>query len=112
LHGHGDPLIRAVSRFEHALLAVKGGSAASYEIVWDRHPDGAAQALETGAEVLAPEPNTLYRTHVARDLPGMMACVRETEEANSELRSEGATNLSEILWCPCSRYQRSMEVFK
>ena len=84
LHDHGDPLIRAVSRFEHAVLAVKGGSAASYEIVWDRHPDGVAQALETGAELPAPEPNTLYRMHVARDLPGMIACVRETEEANSE----------------------------
>jgi hypothetical protein len=80
LHGHDDPLIRALSRFEHAFLAVKAGSTESYEILWDRDPDALVLALETGAELPAPEPGALYRMRISRDLPGMIACVYETED--------------------------------
>jgi hypothetical protein len=84
LHDHDDPLIRAVARFEHALLAVKAGSPDSYEILWDRHPDAVVHALESGAELPVAESDALYRMRVARELPGMVACIRESEEANSE----------------------------
>jgi hypothetical protein len=77
LHGHANPLVRAVSRFEHALLAIGGGSTDSYEIVWDRHPDVVVHALDTGAELPPPEPGILYRMRVDSELRGTVACVQE-----------------------------------
>jgi len=79
LHGYDDPLVRAVSRFEHALLAIKAGSTDTYEIVWDRHPDRVVHALETGAALPPPEAHTLYRMHASSQLPGTVACVQEDE---------------------------------
>lgn len=77
LQNHADPLIRATARFERALLAVRGGSAESYEIVWDRHPDVVVHALDTGAELPPSEPDVVYRMRVAGELPAMIACVCE-----------------------------------
>lgn len=87
LRGHSDPLVQAVSRFEHALLAIKAGSADTYEVVWDRHPDRVVQALETGAALPPPEADTLYRMRASSKLPGTVACIQETSEwrvANGE----------------------------
>lgn len=44
LHVDGDRMIRAMSQFEYALLAVRAGSAEIYEVLWDRHPENRRQA--------------------------------------------------------------------
>jgi hypothetical protein len=93
LHDHGDRLIRTMSRFEYALLATRAGSAVTHEIVWDRHPDLVILALETGGELPAREPGCRYRMRVARDLPHMIACIREStrlDHADSQLATGAA----------------------
>jgi hypothetical protein len=77
LHDNEDRLIRDISRFEHALLTTRAGSAGTHEILWDRHPDLVVLALETGCKLPAPEPDCCYRMRVTRDLPHMIACTRE-----------------------------------
>jgi hypothetical protein len=77
LNNHGNRLIRDMSRFEYALLAIRAGSPDTYEIVWDRHPQILILALETGGELPASESDCRYRVRLARDLPNMMACLRE-----------------------------------
>jgi hypothetical protein len=83
LQDHADPLVRAVARFEQALLALRAGSADTFEILWDRDPERVAQALATGGELPPPEPDSRYRLRVAGNLPGMMACERETSGPTS-----------------------------
>jgi len=78
LHSHGDRLIRAMSRFEYAVLAIRAGSANGYEILWDRNPDRVFLALETAGELPARELGCRYRMRVARDLPHMITCTRES----------------------------------
>jgi len=78
LRDHDDPLIRAMSQFEFALLKARAGSAEMCEIEWDRNPDLVVLALQSGGELLAREPNCRYRMQVSRDLPGMVACSRES----------------------------------
>jgi hypothetical protein len=74
---HHDRLIRAVSQFEYAFLKAKGGSADTFEILWDRHPDLVFLALEKSSALPAPELGCLYRMRIDRDLAGMIACTRE-----------------------------------
>jgi hypothetical protein len=78
LREHEDPLVCAVARFEHALLALRAGDVDGCEIPWDRNPDQVVVALETGGELPPPDPGGLYLMRVARDLPGLVACTRET----------------------------------
>ncbi len=78
LRGHPDPLIRAVSQSERALLQCKAGYGNAAEILWDRHPDQVFQALEDGSELPAGEAGCVYRLKVDRELPGMVACTRDT----------------------------------
>jgi hypothetical protein len=77
LRVHDDPLIRAVSQFEYGFLEARAGSHASFEILWDRHPDHVFLALENGSELPGPEPGCHYRMQVARNLPRLVACSRE-----------------------------------
>jgi hypothetical protein len=77
LHDHADRLIRAMSRFEHALLTVRAGAAETHEILFDRHPDLVVVALDTGGELPPPESDCRYRMRVAAALPHMIACTRE-----------------------------------
>jgi hypothetical protein len=79
LHAHGDPLVRAVSEFEHALLTVRAGFAQAHEILWDRHPERVILALETGDQLPKREQDCVYRMRVAKDLPQMLVCVRESK---------------------------------
>jgi hypothetical protein len=78
LHAHNDPLVCAVSDFEHALLTVLAGSAQTHEILWDRHPERVILALETGNELPKREERYIYRVRVAKDLPNLTACTRES----------------------------------
>jgi len=78
LRGHPNPLLRAVSQSERALLQCRAGSGDTVEILWDRHPDRVFQALETGSELPPAEAGGIYRLRIDRDLPGMVACTRET----------------------------------
>jgi hypothetical protein len=80
LHHHADRLVRAMSRFEHALLAVRAGATETHEILFDRHPDLVVVALETGGELPPPEPGCHYRMRVAAALPHMIACTRESAQ--------------------------------
>lgn len=77
LHDHGDLLVRAMSQFELAIARVRGGSERAHEIEWDRNPDLVFRALEGTGELPASEPGYCYRMRVSRDLPGMVACVRD-----------------------------------
>jgi len=77
LHDHRDPLIRAISQFELALLKVRNGSSHACEIEWDRNPDLVFLALGGEGDPPAAEPGCRYRMQVSSDLPGMVACVRE-----------------------------------
>jgi len=74
---HDDALVRAMSQFEYAVLEVKSGSAQTFEITWDRHPDLVFRALEIDGELPAAEEGNVYTMHVDRKLPGMIACTRE-----------------------------------
>jgi hypothetical protein len=78
LHAHNDPLVYAVAAFEHALLRVRAGSAQTHEILWDRHPERAILALETGDELPKREERYVYRVHVGEDLPNLTVCARES----------------------------------
>jgi hypothetical protein len=77
LNGHDDGLVRTVARFEDALLQIRSGSAATFEVLWDRHPDHVFLALENGSELPAPENDCQYRMLLAADLPQMVSCTRE-----------------------------------
>ncbi len=78
LRAHPDPLLRAVSQSECALLQCKAGSGDAAEVLWDRHPDHVFQALETGSELPPAEADGIYRLRIDRELRGMVACTRET----------------------------------
>jgi hypothetical protein len=78
LRAHPDPLVRSVSQSERALLLCKAGSGNAAEIFWDRHPDRVFQALEEGSELPAGEAGGVYRLRIDRELPGMVACTRDT----------------------------------
>jgi hypothetical protein len=80
LRVHDDGLIRAVSQFEYAFLEVRAGSAGTFEIVWDRHPDLVFLALENGSELPIPEPGSRYRMRIGRDVPRTIACTRESAQ--------------------------------
>jgi hypothetical protein len=80
-------LIRAVSQFELALLKVRTGSAACFEVLWDRDPNQVILALEQGSELPAPETGYLYRMQIARNLPRIVSCTREYTEVSSILRT-------------------------
>jgi hypothetical protein len=74
---HEDRLVHAVSQFEYALLQARSGSAETFEILWDRHPDLVFLALENGSELPPPEPGYIYHMRVARNLPRLVACTRQ-----------------------------------
>jgi hypothetical protein len=74
---HDDALVRAMAQFEYAALEVKSGSAETFEITWDRHPDLVFRALEIDGELPAAEEGNVYTMQVDRKLPGMIACTRE-----------------------------------
>jgi hypothetical protein len=78
LRAHPNPLVRAVSQSEHALLQCKAGSGDAVEILWDRHPDRVFQALEDGSELPPVETGGVYRLRIDRELRGMVACTRDT----------------------------------
>jgi hypothetical protein len=77
LRNDRNQLIQAVSQFERALMEVRAGSAETFEVLWDRHPDLVLRALDQGSELPAPEQECLYRMRIDRDLPHMIACTRE-----------------------------------
>ncbi len=78
LRVHPDPLLRAVSQSERALLQCKAGSGDTVEILWDRHPNRVFHALESGSELPPAEAGGTYRLRIDRELPGLVACTRET----------------------------------
>jgi hypothetical protein len=78
LRAHPNPLIHAVSQSERALLKCKAGSGDAVEILWDRHPDRVFQALQDGSELPPVEAGSIYRLRIDRELPGMVACTRDT----------------------------------
>ncbi len=71
---HPDSLVRSVSQFEHGFLETRDGSAEAFEVLWDRHPDVALQALEEGTEIPGPEIECIYCMRINRDLPHLFAC--------------------------------------
>jgi len=77
LGAHRDPLLRAVSQSERALLECKAGCGSAVEILWDRHPDRVFQALENGSQLPPAEPRVVYRLRIDLNLPGWVACSRE-----------------------------------
>jgi hypothetical protein len=76
LQNSADPLIRALSQFEWALLQVLAGSSESFEVLWDRHPDVVFLALDKGDELPAHDCVYRYRTRIARDIPFFVSCTR------------------------------------
>jgi hypothetical protein len=77
LSPHHDPLIRAVSQSERALLKCKAGTTDGVEILWDRHPDRVFHALENRSELESAEAGAVYRLRIDAHLPGVVACRRE-----------------------------------
>jgi hypothetical protein len=78
LSAHPDRLIRAVSQFEFAFLQVRSGSAESFEVCWDRHPDLVIRALEEGADLPVADDEIVYRMRIGESVPGLFACKRES----------------------------------
>jgi hypothetical protein len=78
LRDHPDPLVRSITQFESAFLRVRGGSLERYEVLWDRHPDLAFVALEKAGDLPPAEAGIIYCMTIARDIPRMFSCVRET----------------------------------
>lgn len=79
LEADKDPLVRAVSLFERALLLVRAGSPIAFEVLWDRNPDLVIRSLMDGSEIPGSEPESLYRMQIARDLPRLVTCTRESQ---------------------------------
>jgi hypothetical protein len=77
LHPHPDPLIRSVSQFEWAFMQARTGSAKSFEVPWDRHPDLVIVALDTGSELPAEDGEYRYRMRIGREIPALVSCTRE-----------------------------------
>lgn len=72
-----EPLVRAVSQFEFAVLEVKAGSTVGFEIRWDREPACVLAALDSGGELPAPDERGSYRMQIDGELDGLVACTRE-----------------------------------
>jgi hypothetical protein len=75
LQADTDPVVRAVSQFEVAVLHVKAGCHELHEVLWDRHPDRVLVALETDDQLPGPDGCT-YRLVIDGSLPGLLACDR------------------------------------
>lgn len=80
LRFHDDPLIAAVAQFEYALTEVRDGNAGVFEVLWDRHPDLVFEALDHVGDLPEPEPGCIYCMEIAQEIPGMIACTRESSE--------------------------------
>lgn len=61
LEADTDPVVRAVSACERALLMVRSGSSIRFEVLWDRNPDLVFRALADGEDIPTEEPGHLYR---------------------------------------------------
>lgn len=77
LHRHPDPLIRSVSQFEWAFMLARAGSAKSFEVPWDRHPDLVIAALDTGGKLPTEDKEYRYRMLIGREIPALVSCTRE-----------------------------------
>jgi hypothetical protein len=75
---HADPIVRAVSQFEYALMAAKAGSTETFDVRWDRHPNSVLTALENGLEFPPREFGWVYRMRIARDITDLVTCIRES----------------------------------
>jgi hypothetical protein len=75
---HGDPIVRAVSQFEYGLIEARGGAPETFEVRWDRHPNSVLMALESGRELPPREFGWTYRMRIARDIPELVSCIRES----------------------------------
>lgn len=73
-----NPLVLAVAQFEYGFLEARAGSDQMFEVWWDRNPDLVFRALEDGTEFPNPEPGYLYHMQIARNLPQMFTCTRES----------------------------------
>jgi hypothetical protein len=76
LGNHADPLIRSIATLEYAVLRVRSGLGET-EVIFDRNPDQVFLAMKLGGTMPSAEPDSVYRVKVARDLPGMLRCIRE-----------------------------------
>jgi hypothetical protein len=74
------PLVSAMARLELALMRMRQGSSDEYLIEWDRNPDDVFKSLKSAQELPPAEPDTLYRTYVSRNIPGLVRCERDTTE--------------------------------
>jgi hypothetical protein len=77
---HADPIVRAVSQFEYGLMEAHAGSAETFQVRWDRHPNSVLMALENGTELPPREFGGIYRMRIARDIPDLVSCIREGVE--------------------------------
>ena len=74
------PLVAAMARLELALMRMRQDSSDEYLIEWDRNPDEVFKALKSAQDLPPSEANTLYRTYVSREIPGLVRCERHTTE--------------------------------
>lgn len=72
LSRHDDPLVRAVSQFEAAVLETKSGSAEVFEIIWDRDPQLVISALRSERELPPMEESFAYRLQIGEGIPGAL----------------------------------------
>jgi hypothetical protein len=70
LSGHDDPLVRAVSQFEAAVLETKSGSMDVFETIWDRDPELVILALDGKRELPRAEESIRYRVQIGGKIPG------------------------------------------
>jgi hypothetical protein len=75
---HADPLVRSMAALELAILRVRCGAIEPSEVLFDRNPDHVFLAIKSGGRIPGTEPNSLYRVRVARELPGLLQCIRES----------------------------------
>lgn len=62
---HVDPLIAAMARFDQVLVAMRPGDERQCIVEWDRNPDRVFEALSSGGELPAAEPQQSYQLHVS-----------------------------------------------
>lgn len=73
LAGDPDPLLVSVSQFELALMKVREGDSASYEVAWQNDPHEVLHCLAQGLPLRAPQGGGSYRTRIGRHLPQLFA---------------------------------------
>lgn len=83
-------MVATVARFERALLRVKRGDDAAYQVEWDRNPQSLLDAILRGATLPPAEANRSYRTIISAQVPDLV-CYELIEDPSGRCENTAGT---------------------